>query len=351
MAKQIPDLKRMESLRKELGFKDPGIFEKSVYAFNLLSELLRVYPELIFKGGTAILLHIFPPARLSIDIDILLPVKERAGLKKALGRLASASEWFDTVKEDTRHGKIPKAHYKFHFASQFSKVPQYVLLDVVFTEHPYKRLVEKDISKIPLFFSRSDMVVRVPTQEGLAGDKMTAVSPKTMGIPLNEKRAMEVVKQVIDLGELFKVASDIEDMRQSFLKTAEQENGFRKTAYSVDEVLDDVMALAFKYSQSLLKGADNSFPEIALINDGLNKVGNHLRQKINPQGIKIAFARIAYLAGVLKGRESRQIIKDVDMSLTQGLALPGKYKILERLKTIIPEAYFYWALAVGTKLR
>jgi len=27
-----------------------------------------------------------------------------------------------------------------------------------------------------------------------------------------------------------------------------------------------------------------------------------------------------------------------------------KYKILEKLKTIIPEAYFYWALAVGEKV-
>lgn len=349
MVKQIPDFNRMESLRKELGFKDPGIFEKSVYAFNLLSELLRIYPGLIFKGGTAILLHIFPPARLSIDIDILLSVKEQAGLKEALGRLVSASEWFDTVKEDTRHGKIPKAHYKFHFASQFSKVPQYVLLDVVFTEHPYKKLLEKDISKIPLVFSGSDMIVRVPTPEGLLGDKMTAVSPKTMGIPLNNKRAMEVVKQVIDLGELFNIASDVEDIAKSFLKTAEQENGFRKTDYSVDEVLDDVTALAFKYSQSLLKGADNSFPEIALINDGLNKVGNHLRQKINPQGIKVACARIAYMASVLKGKENPQLIKNVDMSLIQGLTLPEKYKILEKLKTIIPEVYFYWVLAVGEK--
>ncbi|MBU4376894.1 MAG: nucleotidyl transferase AbiEii/AbiGii toxin family protein [Candidatus Omnitrophica bacterium] len=349
MAKQIPDLNRMESLRKELGFKDPGIFEKSVYAFNLLSELLRVYPGLIFKGGTAILLHIFPPVRLSIDIDILLPVKEEAGLKDALGRLVSASKWFDAVKEDTRHSKIPKAHYKFHFASQFSKIPQYVLLDVVFTEHPYKKLVEKDISKIPMVFSDSDVAVRVPTPEGLVGDKITAVSPKTTGIPLNKKRAMEVLKQVIDLGELFKVASDVADIRQSFLKTAEQENGFRKTDYSVDEILDDVTDLAFKYSQSLLKGADNSFPEIALINDGLNKVGNHLRQKINPQDLKIAFARIAYTARVLKERENQQLIKKVDMSLTQGLMLPEKYKILEKLKTIIPEAYFYWALAVGTK--
>ena len=349
MAKQMPDRDRMESLRKELGFKDPGIFEKSVYAFNLLSELLRVYPRLIFKGGTSILLHIFPPARLSIDIDILLPVKERAGLKDTLVRMVSASEWFDAVKEDSRHGKIPKAHYKFHFASQFSKIPQYVLLDVVFTEHPYKKIVDKDISKLPLVFSGSDMVVWVPTPEGLLGDKMTAVSPKTMGIPLNEKRAMEVLKQVIDLGELFKLASDIDDIRRSFSKTAEQENGFRGTAYSVEEVLDDVTDLAFKYSQSLLKGADNSFPDIALINDGLNKVGNHLRRKIDPRGIKVAFARIAYIASVLKGRENPQLIKNVDMSLVQGLKLSEKYKILEKLKIIIPEAYFYWALAVGEK--
>ena len=34
MAKQVPDRNWMESLRKELGFKDPGIFEKSVYAFK-----------------------------------------------------------------------------------------------------------------------------------------------------------------------------------------------------------------------------------------------------------------------------------------------------------------------------
>ncbi len=349
MAKQIPDLNRMESLRKELGFKDPGIFEKFVYAFNLLSELLRVYPRLIFKGGTSILLHTFPPVRLSIDIDILLSVKEREGLKDALVEMVSASAWFEGVEEDPRHGKIPKAHYKFHFASQFSKIPQYVLLDVVFTEHPYKKLVEKDISKLPLVFSGSDMFVRVPSPEGLLGDKMTAVSPKTMGIPLKEKRAMEVLKQVIDLGELFKIASDIDDIKQSFLNTAQQENGFRGTSYSVEEVLDDVTDIAFKYSQSLLKGADNSFPEIALINDGLNKVGNHLRQKIDSQGIKVAFARIAYMATVLREKGNSRLIKNVDMSLIQEIILPERYKILGRLKEINPEAYFYWVLAIGAR--
>jgi len=290
IAKQIIDRDRMESLRNELGFKDPGIFEKSVYAFSLLSGLLRIYPGLIFKGGTSILLHIFPPARLSIDIDILLPEKEKAGLKDTLVKMTSASQGFEKVEEDTREGKIPKAHYKFHFTSQFSKVPQYILLDAVFTEHPYKKLVEKDISKIPLVFNDSKTVVRLPTPEGLLGDKMTAISPKTIGIPLNKKRSMEVIKQIIDLGELFNIASDIDDVRQSFLTTAQQENGFRGTTYSTDQVLGDVTDMAFKYSQSLLRGADNSFPEIALIDDGLSKVANHLRAKIDKRDVKVAFA-------------------------------------------------------------
>ena len=348
--KKQPDIKRLESLRKELQFSDRGIFEKTVYAFSLLGELLRVYPGLIFKGGTSILLHIFPPARLSIDIDILLPVKEQAGLKDVLGRLTSASEWFEAVEEDTRQGKIPKAHYKFQFASQFLKETQYVLLDVVFTEHPYKKIVEKDLSKVPLFFPDTKTVVWVPTPEGLVGDKMTALSPKTMGIPLNEERSMEVLKQVIDLGELFKVASDIDDTRQSFLKTAEQENGFRKTTYSSDEVLDDVTNIAFKYSQFLLRGADNSFPEIALINGGLSRVSNHLRLKIDQYAIKIAFARIVYMASVLKSKDKKSLIKAVDLSLVKDVVFSGKYKVLERLKVSNAEAYFYWALAVGEKV-
>ena len=118
---------------------------------------------------------------------------------------------------------------------------------------------------------------------------------------------------------------------------------------SIDEVLDDVTDMAFKYSQALLKGADNSFFEIALINDGLNKIGNHLRQKIDQQNIKTAFARIAYMASVLKGKENPRLIKNVDISLIQEIMLPEKYKILERLKVISPEAYFYWVLAVGVK--
>lgn len=45
------DKNQIESLRKELKISDPGIFEKTVRAFGLLNELLKVCPGLVFKGG------------------------------------------------------------------------------------------------------------------------------------------------------------------------------------------------------------------------------------------------------------------------------------------------------------
>jgi hypothetical protein len=160
---------------------------------------------------------------------------------------------------------------------------------------------------------------------------------------------MEVVKQIIDLGELFYIANDVNDIRQSFIKATGQENGFRGTSFSVDEVLDDVTDIAFKYSQFLLKGADNSFLEIKLVNEGLNRVANHLRVRIGQQNIKVAFAKIAYIANVLRSKDKSPLIKTVNMSSLNKTSFTGKYKVLERLKVINPEAYFYWAMAVGTK--
>jgi len=284
MAKQVPDRNWMESLRKELGFKDPGIFEKSVYAFNLLGEVVKVYPRLVFKGGTSLLLHIFPPARLSIDIDILLPADKQANLTEKLSRMAEDSDWFDTLEEDPRSGKkIPKAHYKFRFNSHFSRLPQYVLLDVVFTEPPYGKLVEKDIAKNPMAFAGVGGVVRVPSVEGLFGDKLTAISPKTIGIPLAQGRTMEFIKQVIDLGELFLAIEDAEELKNSFVNTTRIENGFRNRGYTFNEVLDDAVEIAFRYSQYMLRGGSSEFPEIELLNNGIRKIVNHLKDKFKPE--------------------------------------------------------------------
>ena len=345
------DKATLEKRRKALKFKDPGIFEKTMYAFNLLTDLIKFYPDLIFKGGTSLLLHVFPPVRFSIDIDILLHKKHEKSLEENLSRLVSESSVFNLLKEDERESDIPKAHYKFYYDSHFARNEQYVLLDVVFCEHPYHKVVDKKLEGHQLSIANTSAVVKIPTVEGLFGDKLTAISPKTIGIPLNQKREMEFVKQIVDLGMLFDMLDDFEDIKKTFIKNSKQENTFRKTKYTIDEVLEDILDIAFKYSQYLLKGANNSLKEIEHINGGLTRISNHLVVKYGQTDLKLAFAKIAYMCMVIKGKEDSKIIKDVDFSQVEGRSFQDGYRLLEGLKKTNPEAYFYWLLEFGESSR
>ena len=338
----------LEKQRREIGFKDPVIFEKAVYALNLHACLLEYYPNLIFKGGTAILLYSFPPVRFSIDIDILLEEKERKELEKSLKALIDNSNLFKSVEEDKRKSDIPKSHYKFYYNSKYTVVEQYVLLDIVFCDNPYHKLIKKNLNSLPLLILNEELQVRIPTPEGLFGDKMAAISPDTIGIPLNEKREMEFVKQVIDLGGLFNLIGNTEDIGKTFSGVAKIENKFRKSNHSEEKILGSIVDLAFKYSQFLLKGSKDTYQETEYLNNGLKRVRNHLASSYNTNDLKLTFAKIVYICRIIREKISTEIIKNVDYGRIKSKALEGKYKILERLKKTNPDAYFYWIL--GTVL-
>ena len=51
---------------------DPGLIERTLYAFGLLEALRKVGMDFIFKGGTSLLLLLPHLRRLSTDIDIVV---------------------------------------------------------------------------------------------------------------------------------------------------------------------------------------------------------------------------------------------------------------------------------------
>jgi predicted nucleotidyltransferase component of viral defense system len=332
---------------RRLKFKDPIIFEKTTYALILLSEFVKFYPDLIFKGGTALLLYKFPPVRFSIDIDVILKNSDKNSVPKSLNKLVADSQFFKKVEPDIRKSDIPKEHYKFYYNSRFTDREEYVLSDIIFCSNPYYRLTEKKLNEVPLLSVDDVVKVKIPTSEGLFGDKITAVSPKTIGIPLNEEREMEFVKQVIDLGLLFELINDLEDIIRTFESNSKMENKFRKSHYSQNEILDSVLEVSLRYSQYLLKGSDSSFPEIKCLNRGLRKVSNHLVGRYSQNDLKLSFSKIAYVCNVLKKRNKTDIIKDVDFKMVEGKKLKDNYEILKSLKKTNPGAYFYWILACG----
>lgn len=339
----------IEKLRHELGFKDPGIFEKAVYALNLLPSLLDVYPNLIFKGGTSILLHQYPPLRISIDIDIILPEKARSSINDKLAAVASASGIFKSIEEDVRESHIPKAHFKFFYDSNFSMREQSILLDVVFCENPYPKLVKKPLNGSALILKDTNAVVTIPTVEGLFGDKLTAMAPKTLGLRLTDGRDMEFVKQIVDLGGLFELVSSVDEIKKAFENIVEQENGFRRTHFTSEEVMADILDVAWKYSQWMVKGGDSSFKEADSVNRGLKRLLNHLVSDINSGALKLIFGKIAYVVKLTSEHKAAKILKTTNVSMIKDLRLEGKFNILEGLRKTQPEAYSYWALAVGNR--
>lgn len=346
MANGVFDKDLLEKLRKELKFQDPGIFEKTVYAFRLLNRLVKVYPDLVFKGGSSIFLHIFPPVRFSIDIDILLKEQDKKDIENNLQRVISESGIFDELKEDKREKNIPKVHYKFYYDSYYARNKQYILLDIVFCNPPYHELIRKNLDTCSLAVGAST-TVRVPTVEGLFGDKLTAISPKTIGIQLNAKREMEFVKQVIDLGFLFEHLNNIEDIHKTFQATARLENVFRKTNHSEEKIFEDISNVAFKYCQYLLRGANHSFKEVEHINSGLKRVSNHLLGRYTQSDLKLSFAKISYVCRLLRDSKKSEILKKVDYKLIERKTLSRKYQVLQGLKKTNPQAYFYWVYAIS----
>lgn len=52
---------------------DNALVEKAIRALSLLESLVRSGCPFIFKGGTALMLHLGTSRRLSIDVDIVCP--------------------------------------------------------------------------------------------------------------------------------------------------------------------------------------------------------------------------------------------------------------------------------------
>ena len=63
----------INKVSKENRNADKILVEKVIRALLLLEGLVKEKLPFVFKGGTALMLHLNSTKRLSIDIDIILP--------------------------------------------------------------------------------------------------------------------------------------------------------------------------------------------------------------------------------------------------------------------------------------
>ena len=233
-------------ISKENRNADKILVEKVIRALLLLEGLVKQKLSFVFKGGTALMLHLKSTKRLSIDIDIIMPVKLEK-LDDLLDNVTLEQGFLrKELQQRNTNPKIDKAHYKFYYnpLHKTRKEEEYVLLDILFEEVQYKNLVELKIQSSFLPEKETPLTVISACLEDIAGDKLTAFAPNTTGIPYfkgKDSMSMEIIKQLYDIGNLVDNVTNIETIKTTFKKFAKTELEYREmNTLSEKEVLEDI---------------------------------------------------------------------------------------------------------------
>lgn len=340
--------------------KDPTLMESMIYALYLLEQLQLSGLEFIFKGGTSLILLMKEPKRFSVDIDIIVnPKIGKEELEKYLSEVEKISA-FERMELDERRsyqGDIPKAHYKFIYHSNFANKNQQgevvsnpereILLDILFAENHYPKLVEIPLETDWILQNDKSILVITPDINSILGDKLTAFAPNTTGILYNIEKEKEILKQLFDIGNLFDLLTDIAIFKKSFLETVKGEIEYRpeRGIKSVEQVLHDIIETSLLIAKKDILKTEDEKANFAEINTGINQFRHFVFVgKFEILEAQVASAKAAYLASIIL-TDSNDLQKFSEkISLNDYMITNTEYNFLnKRLKFVAKgEALFYW---------
>ena len=149
-------IKTLQAVQAQHGPVDLGMLERSAHALELLGRLVDSGVDLVFKGGTSLILRLQTIRRLSIDVDIICNWP-REKLDPVLREIGRKPPFLDFEEHVRRKDSLPaRRHYKFYFKSVVDGNRLPILLDVL-----------EDTFNVSLAFCR----------HGLAKDRDTDVDP------------------------------------------------------------------------------------------------------------------------------------------------------------------------------
>ncbi|WP_455023213.1 nucleotidyl transferase AbiEii/AbiGii toxin family protein, partial [Oribacterium sinus] len=230
-----------------------------MYAFGLLEAITTVGMPFVFKGGTSLMLLLEHPLRLSTDIDII--VKPGTNVNEYIEK-ASKIFPFASFEEQRRVGKnnIEKRHFKFIYESPINHRNIYILLDIIFEEPGYSKIIERPIKSGLIKVEEPQLQVLVPSVECILGDKLTAFAPHTIGVLLHANKDMEIIKQFYDVLTLIDVVEDYSLVRETYYRLAPNEIAYRGIDITPEDALmDTFMTAASISSRGKIEKEDYTF--------------------------------------------------------------------------------------------
>jgi len=322
---------------------DKILIEKVIRALLLLEGLVQTGLPFVFKGGSSVMLLQQNPRRFSIDVDII--VQDKADFDALFAKFIEGKNFTRfALQERKTASEINKLHYKYFYApvhkSNISE--DNILLDILIEKSPYKKIIPKDIDLPFVQQAGAPLQVSIPSKEDILGDKLTAFAPNTTGIPYEKSgvsMAMEIIKQLYDIGNLFEEISDIKTVAETFKKIAQTEMKYRKLQGDVKIVLDDILATALYLATRGKSGAG----DFEALQNGISQIKAYIfAESYHIEKGIVHAARAAYLAKLIETGAGKFIrFENAQQIISWQIEAPLDTK-LNRLKKSNPEAFFYW---------
>jgi hypothetical protein len=279
--------------------------------------------------------------RLSIDIDIIVPEKEK-DLTDILQNICTAKGFTHFEKQERiAETNIDKGHYKLFFVSALDNQEGHILLDVLKEDIHYQNIIYMPIDSIFISQENEPVMVRLPDFNNILGDKLTAFAPNTTGIPYhkgNKEMGMEIMKQMYDIGCLCDKVDNPKIVSEVFASFVETELLYRENQSNIEDVLDDIIetALSLCLRQSQGKADFNILAKgIIQVKPFIFSEPFHLEKAITHA------AKAVYIASVIKYdiQHFSRFSKNIDMK-NWVITEPMNTK-LNKMKKTDPEAFFY----------
>ncbi len=337
ISKNTFSLEHIKELEKESGAQI-AIIERTMFAFGLLEAIIQTGLQFIFKGGSCLMVLLKEPKRFSTDIDIIVP--PGTDIDEYIAKAGKIFPFFH-VEENFRakRNNIEKRHFKFLYISPLNDNPVTVLLDVLFEENHYSSIIKKPISNKLLLTEDDDVEVSLPCINCILGDKLTAFAPHTTGIGIDDKKELEIIKQMFDCATLLREMTDFSEVKETYNDIVKVELAYRELGISREEVLLDTIksAAVIVGRGSLYKSADFS-----IYSTGIRAIGSHLlSKKYDFATAGLDAAQVMYLAAsILNNSKSFGLIEV--FSKYKDLRIESKeYSSLNPIKKISLETFAY----------
>lgn len=276
------------------------------------------------------------PQRLSTDIDII--VEPGTDVEEYIEEAAKIFP-FVRYEEQRRVGRnnIEKRHFKFTYDSPVNGKELYILLDVLYEENHYERIVEREIRNELLLVEPEALKVKVPSIECILGDKLTAFAPHTTGIPLGVGKDMEVMKQLYDVSTLVDVMENLEEVKKTYLKVVQSEIAYRGIEVIPKACLKDTFEAVLCIAS---RGKYNG-EEYPLYVTGVRDLRGHIyAENYSPEIAVGRAAKVAYIAICLWADEPFERIVNYTEYINEKFTQP-ELMAVKYLRKVDPEAYAY----------